>query len=62
MKTRELLALLHQKGFILIRAQKHYILSNGQYNVCVPRHREVNIFLAKKIIRQAETGRQTKIA
>lgn len=53
MKTRELMSLLQKAGFKIIRAQKHYVLSNGTETVCVPRHKETNIFLAKKIIKTA---------
>lgn len=56
MKTRELLAELNKMGFVILRAQKHYFLSNGRTNVTVPRHIEVNKFLARKIIKQAQTS------
>ncbi len=53
MKTRELLSLLNKAGYVIIRAQKHYVLSNGTNTLCVPRHKEVNLHLARKIIKQA---------
>lgn len=56
MKTRELLSLLNRNGFQIIRANKHYLLSNGTITVCVPRHKEVNLFLSRKILKQAMIG------
>lgn len=53
MKTRELMSLLQRNGYIILRAQKHYVMSNGTITVTVPRHKDVNVFLARKIIKQA---------
>lgn len=53
MKTRELQRLLEKNGFKLLRAQKHYFYSNGSISLTVPRHKEVQLFLARKIIKQA---------
>lgn len=56
MKLRELMSLLNKAGFQIIRAQKHYVLSNGNTTVTVPRHKEVNIFLARKILKQSQNN------
>lgn len=53
MKLRDLMSILNKAGFVIIRAQKHYVMSNGVQNLTVPRHKEVNLFLARKIIKQA---------
>jgi predicted RNA binding protein YcfA (HicA-like mRNA interferase family) len=53
MKTRELQRLLEKHGYKLLRAQKHYFYSNGIISLTVPRHKEVQLFLARKIIKQA---------
>lgn len=53
MKTREILSLLHKAGYQIIAANKHFKLSNGINTVCVPRHKEVNRFLAKDILKTA---------
>lgn len=54
MKTRELIMILEQNGYVLQRANKHYFYKKGTIVTCVPRHKEVNIFLAKKILKQAQ--------
>lgn len=54
MKTRELMSLLNKAGFQIIRAKKHYVMSNGIITLTVPRHKDVNPFLAKKIVKQAQ--------
>ena len=53
MKLRELMSLLNKAGYKVIRAQKHYVMSNGVNTITVPRHKEVNLFLARKIVKQA---------
>lgn len=53
MKLRDLMSILNKSGFVIIRAQKHYVMSNGTQNLTIPRHTEINKFLAKKIIKQA---------
>ena len=54
MKTRELIALLERQGFVLVRAQKHYVFQRNGVNIIVPRHKDCNFILAKKIIKQIE--------
>lgn len=53
MKTREVLSLLQRHGYKIVAANKHYKLFNGQITVTVPRHKDVNKFLAVKILKQA---------
>jgi hypothetical protein len=50
MKKRDLESMLYQMGFRLIRSKKHDAWSNGSKTVFTPRHKVVNIFLAKKIL------------
>lgn len=53
MKTKELMSLLNKAGFSVVSANKHYKLNNGIVTVCVPRHKMVNRYLAKDILKQA---------
>jgi predicted RNA binding protein YcfA (HicA-like mRNA interferase family) len=53
MNTRKLISILQREGFVMIRANKHYMFNKGSVTVAVPRHKEVNIFLARKILKQA---------
>lgn len=54
MKTRDLERQLNDLGYYLIRNSSHKIFSNGIISIPMPHHTEINPFLAKKIIRQAE--------
>ena len=51
MKHKELARILTGLGFRLVRANKHEVWSNGVLTVCLPRHKEINRNLAKKILR-----------
>ncbi len=54
MKRRDLVADLHQAGCVLLRnGAKHDIYHNPESGKSepVPRHREINEFLAKKILK-----------
>lgn len=53
MKTRELISQIERAGFKLLRANKHFFYSNGINSLTIPRHKEVNLFLAIKILKQA---------
>lgn len=53
MKTRELISILERNGYQLIRANKHYLFNRGSVSVTVPRHKEIGIYFAKKILKQA---------
>lgn len=53
MKTRELISILERNGFRLIRANKHYLFNKESISVTVPRHKEIGIYFARKILKQA---------
>jgi len=53
MKTLDLEKILISKGFINIRKNAHKVWTNGIRTLTTPHHRSVNIFLAKKILKQA---------
>jgi predicted RNA binding protein YcfA (HicA-like mRNA interferase family) len=52
MKRRDLEKLLAEHGYYFIRDAAHCIWGNGTMNIAIPHHKEINIFLAKKIIKQ----------
>ena len=57
MKARDLKKKLLSLGWWLKReGANHEIWTNGEIEESVPRHREINERLAKKIIKTAETG------
>ena len=52
MKQRDLLKIASQHGFKYVRdGGRHDIYSNGEKEVAIRRHREINEITAKKIIR-----------
>lgn len=53
MKKRDLESKLRQLGYRFLRSKKHDLFTNGIKIVTVPRHKEINIFLAEKILKQA---------
>lgn len=56
MKYRELIKKLKAMGWFLKRqGGNHEIWSNGEHDEPVPRHREINERLAKKILKKAKT-------
>lgn len=59
MKTRDLKKKLEALGWRLLReGGNHEIWTNGEIEEQIPRHRETNERLAKKIIKTAETGKR----
>ena len=51
-KQRDLLKIASQQGFKYVKdGGRHDIYSNGEKEVAIPRHREINEITAKKIIR-----------
>ena len=55
MKYRELVRKLREVGWYLAReGSRHEIWTNGEVEEPVPRHKEINEFLAKKIVKKAE--------
>jgi len=51
MKRTELESFLKEHGYYFSRDSKHCLYTNGIITVAVPHHREVNKFLAKKIMK-----------
>ncbi len=52
MKHRDLLKIAAEHGFKYLRdGGRHGIYSDGEKEVAIPRHREVNEITAKKIVR-----------
>ena len=54
MKRSELIKLLEKNGWFLKRnGGEHDIYSDGNRSEAIPRHREINELLAKKILKRA---------
>jgi len=54
-KKKDLEAKLKQYGWWLLRqGGNHELWTNGEHNVPVPRHKEINEFTAKGILRKAQ--------
>jgi predicted RNA binding protein YcfA (HicA-like mRNA interferase family) len=51
MKRRDLEKFLEENGYYFLRNSGHALWTNGTINVSVPHHKEINMFLAKKIMR-----------
>lgn len=59
MKRTELEQILKQNGYYFLRDRKHCIFSNSSnHTIAIPHHKEVNIFLAKKIIKSIQQPQQ----
>ena len=56
MKTRDIEKQLQSLGYYFLRNSSHKMYTNGITNIAVPHHVEINKFLAKKILKQAELG------
>lgn len=58
MKVKELERMLSRNGFVLVRNNKHSVYFNSETNttVIVPRHKEVNKFIANKIVRELKVA------
>ena len=55
MKQRILIKEIKSKGFYFLRhGSDHDIYTNGEVEIEIPRHREINEKLAKKIIKDVE--------
>ena len=54
MKTRQLIKLVEQSGFVLIRQNKHLIYSNGKAQIVIPNHmgKELNKHLLAGLLKQ----------
>lgn len=53
LKTKDIIKMLEQNKFILIRTNKHLIYSNGLITVPIPRHRICSIGLSRRILTQS---------
>ncbi|MBM3295558.1 MAG: type II toxin-antitoxin system HicA family toxin [Candidatus Aminicenantes bacterium] len=57
MKRRELEERLRSLGWLLVRrGGRHDIWARGEYEIAVPRHREINEYTARAIMRSAGGG------
>jgi len=57
MKQRELEIRLQKLGWKLNRhGRRHDIWTNGEYEIAVPRHDEINDYTAKAILKEAKGG------
>lgn len=55
MKKKDLLNKLSEFGWYFLRhGGNHDVWTNGQETEAIPRHNEINEYLAKKIIRKAK--------
>ena len=58
MKRYELEKKPNKLGWILARhGKRHDIWTNGEYEITVPRHKEINEYTARAILKDAEGGR-----
>jgi mRNA interferase HicA len=56
-KRRELEKKLQKLGWEFVRhGRKHDIWTNGEYEIAVPRHNEINEYTAKAILKDAKGG------
>jgi len=57
MKRRELEKRLKMLGWIFCRrGGRHDIWTDGEYEIAVPRHREINEYTARSILKGAKRG------
>ena len=61
MKRKELEAFLESMGFYFCRDRKHCMYSNGTIAISIPHHKEINIFLAKKIMKAEQKAYSEKV-
>ncbi|MCZ7558411.1 MAG: type II toxin-antitoxin system HicA family toxin [Bacteroidia bacterium] len=55
MKRQDLEAELRHLGWTLLRnGRRHDVWSNGQREIAIPRHREINEYTAKAILKEAK--------
>lgn len=62
MKTRQLIKLVEQAGFVLIRSNKHLIYSNGRKQIVIPNHqgKELNHHLLAGLLKQLKEANNEK--
>ncbi len=63
MKLKNLKRDLQRHGWYFLRQGKHEIWTNGIETVAIPRHKEIDEFTAKSILRAAEKfpGKKEKL-
>lgn len=52
MKTVDFERILKQNGFSLVRSSGHHVYSNGTKNVAIPRGREINKMVARRLLKE----------
>jgi mRNA interferase HicA len=58
-QRKELEKKLRKLGFRLMRyGSRHDIWTDGEYEIAVPRHREINEYTARAILKQARGDRK----
>lgn len=58
MKNKDLIRILKDNNFMLVRSNGHEIYSNGQISVAVPHGKEHSKGLVRRIFQQAGFGKQ----
>lgn len=56
MKTKDLVKMLEEAGYVFLRNSGHKLYTNGIHTIAVPHHTSINKFLANKIKRTISTG------
>ena len=59
MKHKDMVRVLKDHGFVLIRNNKHEIFSNGVLTVAVPRSKEIKSHTVNVIFQQAHIDRKS---
>lgn len=52
MKLKDLERVLKDNGYYIVRSSKHMIWSNGKVHVAVPRQKEINEMLSRRLLKQ----------
>lgn len=62
MKTRELIKILNENGFNLIRCNKHLIFSDGLTKISVPNHggNDINRHLLAGLLKQIKQAKEKR--
>jgi predicted RNA binding protein YcfA (HicA-like mRNA interferase family) len=58
MKNKELIRILKDHNFVLIRANGHMIYSNGTITIAVPNHMEHSKGLVRRLLTQAGLNKE----
>jgi len=60
MKYRDIKRALEQGGYVIVRANKHWVFSNGQYSITVPRKKDIGESLAINILKQMRINNENR--